>query len=155
MWVPPFGNPRVKGYLRLTAAYRSLSRPSSATGAKASSLRSFMLDLRHSSLCNLVLSCSLCVLNLSLHEFCKTTFVPTYIFTRQNCFCNNLFSNLNSFPYCCLLNSFLLFSSQGTFLFTSLAGFPQSFPQNLSALRWAQVDSNHRPRAYQARALTA
>ena len=69
------------------------------------------------SLCNLVLSCSLCVLNLSLHEFCKTTFVPTYIFTRQNCFCNNLFSNLNSFPYCCLLNSFLLFSSQGTFLF--------------------------------------
>ena len=28
-WVPPFGNPRVNGYLHLTAAYRSLSRPSS------------------------------------------------------------------------------------------------------------------------------
>ena len=28
-WVVPFGNPRVNGYLRLTAAYRSLSRPSS------------------------------------------------------------------------------------------------------------------------------
>ena len=28
-WVPPFGNPRVNGYLRLTVAYRSLSRPSS------------------------------------------------------------------------------------------------------------------------------
>ena len=28
-WVPPFGNPRVKGYLHLTVAYRSLSRPSS------------------------------------------------------------------------------------------------------------------------------
>ena len=27
--VVPFGNPRVRGYLRLTAAYRSLSRPSS------------------------------------------------------------------------------------------------------------------------------
>ena len=27
--VPPFGNPRVKGYLHLTVAYRSLSRPSS------------------------------------------------------------------------------------------------------------------------------
>ena len=27
--VVPFGNPRVNGYLRLTAAYRSLSRPSS------------------------------------------------------------------------------------------------------------------------------
>ena len=28
-WVPPFGNPRIKGYLRLPVAYRSLSRPSS------------------------------------------------------------------------------------------------------------------------------
>ena len=28
-WVVPFGNPRVKGHLHLTAAYRSLSRPSS------------------------------------------------------------------------------------------------------------------------------
>ena len=28
-WVPPFGNLRVKGYLHLTGAYRSLSRPSS------------------------------------------------------------------------------------------------------------------------------
>ena len=27
--VPPFGNPRVTGYLRLAVAYRSLSRPSS------------------------------------------------------------------------------------------------------------------------------
>ena len=32
-WVPPFGNPRIDGYLRLIVAYRSLSRPSSATGA--------------------------------------------------------------------------------------------------------------------------
>ena len=28
-WVVPFGNPRIKGYLHLHAAYRSLSRPSS------------------------------------------------------------------------------------------------------------------------------
>ncbi len=34
-WVPPFGNPRVKGYWPLTAAYRSLSRPSSPLMAKA------------------------------------------------------------------------------------------------------------------------
>ena len=39
--VPPFGNLRVNGYLLLTAAYRSLSRPSSAPDAKASSLYSF------------------------------------------------------------------------------------------------------------------
>ena len=31
--VVPFGNPRVKGYLHLTAAYRSLSRPSSPVRA--------------------------------------------------------------------------------------------------------------------------
>ena len=35
-WVVPFGNPGVKGYLHLTRAYRSLSRPSSPPRAKAS-----------------------------------------------------------------------------------------------------------------------
>ncbi len=34
--VTPFGNPRVKAYLPLTVAYRSLSRPSSPFGTKAS-----------------------------------------------------------------------------------------------------------------------
>ena len=38
--VPPFGNLRVNAYLQLTAAYRSLSRPSSAPDAKAFPLRS-------------------------------------------------------------------------------------------------------------------
>ena len=38
--VSPFGNLRVDGYLLLTAAYRSLSRPSSAPDAKSFSLRS-------------------------------------------------------------------------------------------------------------------
>ena len=39
--VSPFGNPGVYGYLLLTAAYRSLSRPSSAPDAKAFPLRSY------------------------------------------------------------------------------------------------------------------
>ena len=39
--VSPFRNRRVKGYLLLTAAYRSLSRLSSALSAKASTLRSY------------------------------------------------------------------------------------------------------------------
>ena len=39
--VAPFGNLRVTGYLLLTVAYRSLSRPSSAPDAKAFPLRSF------------------------------------------------------------------------------------------------------------------
>ena len=45
MRVSPFGNLRVVAYLQLTAAYRSLSRPSSAPDAKAFPLRSFQLDL--------------------------------------------------------------------------------------------------------------
>ena len=40
-WVAPFGNLRVNGYLLLTVAYRSLSRPSSAPDAKAFPLRSY------------------------------------------------------------------------------------------------------------------
>ena len=43
--VSPFGYLRVYGYLLLTAAFRSLSRPSSAPDAKAFPLRSFQLDL--------------------------------------------------------------------------------------------------------------
>ena len=39
--VAPFRNPRINGYLLLPAAYRSLSRPSSAPDAKAFPLRSY------------------------------------------------------------------------------------------------------------------
>ena len=44
MQVAPFGDPRISGYLLLPAAYRSLSRPSSAPSAKASALRSSSFD---------------------------------------------------------------------------------------------------------------
>jgi hypothetical protein len=37
--VAPFGNPRIKGCLHLPEAYRSLPRPSSPAGAKASTVR--------------------------------------------------------------------------------------------------------------------
>ena len=43
--VPPFGYLRISGYLLLPAAFRSLSRPSSAPSAKASALCSYSLDL--------------------------------------------------------------------------------------------------------------
>ena len=42
--VSPFRHPRLNGYLLLPAAFRSLSRLSSALSAKASTLRSFLLD---------------------------------------------------------------------------------------------------------------
>ena len=53
--VSPFGNLRVVGYLHLSAAYRSLSRPSSAPDAKAFTLRSSSLILFYlgSKLCEL------------------------------------------------------------------------------------------------------
>ena len=38
-WVSPFRNPRIKVHLQLPVAYRSLSRLSSAPGAKAFALR--------------------------------------------------------------------------------------------------------------------
>jgi hypothetical protein len=38
-WVPPFGHLRIKGCLHLPGAYRSLPRPSSPSGAKASPMR--------------------------------------------------------------------------------------------------------------------
>ena len=45
MRVSPFRHLRIKGYLLLPAAFRSLSRLSSAPSAKAFPLCSFLLDL--------------------------------------------------------------------------------------------------------------
>ena len=45
MGVSPFGYLRINGYLLLPAAFRSLSRLSSSLSAKASTLRSYWLDL--------------------------------------------------------------------------------------------------------------
>ena len=50
--VSPFRDPRISGYLLLPAAYRSLSRLSSALSAKASALRPTLLDLSYGSLRN-------------------------------------------------------------------------------------------------------
>ena len=45
--VSPFGNLRIEAYLQLPAAYRSLSRPSSAPCAKAFALCSSSLELSY------------------------------------------------------------------------------------------------------------
>ena len=50
MWIAPFGYLRIKVCLQLPAAFRSLPRPSSASDAKAFSLRSYQLD--HFELCS-------------------------------------------------------------------------------------------------------
>ena len=48
--VAPFGYPRIKSYLPIPAAFRSLSRPSSPPGAKASALRPSLLSFARTSL---------------------------------------------------------------------------------------------------------
>ncbi len=45
--VSPFGNLRIKSYLPIPEAYRSLSRPSSPPRAKASPVYSFLLSSTH------------------------------------------------------------------------------------------------------------
>ena len=45
VWVPPFRHLRINGHVPLPAAFRSLSRLSSALSAKASALCPFLLDL--------------------------------------------------------------------------------------------------------------
>ena len=45
--VAPFGRPRIKACLPLPEAYRSLPRPSSPSGAKASIVRPYALDQKN------------------------------------------------------------------------------------------------------------
>ena len=52
--VAPFGYPRIKGYLLLPVAFRSLSRPSSPPRAKASTVCPCLLSARRTSTCGLI-----------------------------------------------------------------------------------------------------
>ena len=61
-WVVPFGNPRIKGYLLLPQAYRSLSRPSSPPRAKASTRRPNLLSPFNTNTYHY----ALCIINYAL-----------------------------------------------------------------------------------------
>ena len=118
-------------YLPFPAAYRSLSRPSSAPSAKAFALRPFSLDLYSLQIplySRIILSKIGCY-------FGNCSFLPIN---------ENLFINLLKL-YFALFYLFyrVLFSFQGS---------PRSL-HHISMMWWAQMGSNHRPRAYQARAL--
>ncbi len=54
--VSPFGNLRIKGYLHLPEAYRSLSRPSSPLRAKASAIRPYLTFLFILNVCKINLT---------------------------------------------------------------------------------------------------
>ena len=170
--VPPFGNLRINGYLLLPAAYRSLSRPSSAPGAKAFPLCSYQLGLLLKS-SNLVLK-----FVASLHANRKSfevfplpfTFVMIPSLESTTCFTERpsiislslkifLFLSYTHFSILVYVSiCFLLFIFQcsfSAFKYRSTQYIPiHCIHLYLKILWWAQVDSNHRPRAYQARALT-
>ena len=139
-------------YLQLPAAFRSLSRPSSAPDAKAFTLCSFSLEL-------IVLLLFLNCLSFFLKQiFAAIGFlipycfffhlsVKLYSFSRMFTLLERLNQSLNFVLF------YLFVSTQSNF---SLNLFPYSFVKVLAAFAaWSVwMDSNHRPRAYQARALT-
>ena len=94
--VPAFGHPRIIRYVLLPAAFRSLSRPSSAPSAKAFTLCPYSLDLY------LVLSFIEIVVSTSQLFFLKKTCLVLY------------FLPLCSFHFCAF---YMIFSFLGS-LFT-------------------------------------
>ena len=81
MSVSTFGNLRIEAYLQLPAAYRSLSRPSSAPDAKAFTLCSYSLELPS----EFFFSCSLELLEFHWticfgFHFAVKRFDPFYVF---------------------------------------------------------------------------
>ena len=161
MEVSLFGNLRVEAYLQLTAAYRSLSRPSSAPCAKAFTLCSCSLELSLLS-SSLLLNClsfikqiMISVINSSVKRFYPFAFWILSSTFRWNCNLPKLerpwFLLISiSFNLCPLICSFLTLQY---FIRFSMNIFLKTI-HCIVFKWWAQVDSNHRPRAYQARALT-
>ena len=86
MWVSPFRYPRIKGYLLLPVAFRSLSRLSSALSAKASTLRSFQLNLLiRVRVCSLIYVRSVGRLGLgSFNVFTKFILLHCFNFDNNN-----------------------------------------------------------------------
>ena len=171
MWVSPFRNLRIKAYLQLPAAYRSLSRLSSAPSAKAFALRPYSLDrfygfpFRYSSRKSNPLILHLPTKKFSVFEIAVSnyiyflSFAVTIQFSRCKLGANlrRKFANISQVK--CWANSCLEppFIDGLYFAFASYKPLHPAASGRSSCFHkkwWAQVDSNHRPRAYQARALT-
>ena len=150
-----FGDPCVFVCLRLNTAFRSLPRPSSALSAKASTACPYLL--------NLLLSCAYSSYFRSYHYLLGKIFLRL---CQKN-------SSLIFFPFL-KFDKLLLCNFQRTFHILRCDGDkeirtpdPLLARQVLSQLSytpilttynlkwWAEVDSNHRPHAYQACALTS
>ena len=109
MRVPPFGYPRIAGYLLLPVAFRSLSRPSSAPDAKAFPLCSFSLELLCISWIQLFSCLNCCVSHLQLLSFFASGKIVSFYPPERPDFFNLVFSLcflLCLFVCCYLIPSF-------------------------------------------------
>ena len=138
-WVSPFGYQGIYACLRLPLAFRSLPRPSSALGALASTLCSSLLNSRARMSFDIVdpetnrfLICS------SVRPVSSLSQIFHSSFTDQ--------SQL-------VFKDFSLFSSLPCAVVKVHGRFPVPFSR-VSLEWWVAMDSNHRPHAYQACALT-
>ena len=112
MWVSPFRYLRIKGYLLLPVAFRSLSRLSSALSAKASTLRSFLLDLVYSfySVRNWVFAFNNADRIASILNFRSFGLVVNFVYDILGCLDKKSFSSKSS-----------VWSFQGTIAFRAMA----------------------------------
>ena len=134
--VSPFGDLRIEAYLRLPAAFRSWSRPSSANGALASTLCSSLLDF-------LLLRPFFFLSPVTASGLTSDFRLPTSLFRFGLRFLTFDWSSRKThFFFSVQLSRF------GAFVFSTKA-------VKACALWWVAMDSNHRPLAYQASALTS
>ena len=95
-WVIPFGDLRIKGYLHLNGAFRSLSRPSSPPRAKASTVCPCLLSLSMTQFSKLIIKQLIinlaCRIDISLacsYFFCYFTFLKLSNTSKILCLMNN------------------------------------------------------------------
>ena len=156
-WVAPFGNLRVKGYLLLTVAYRSLSRPSSAPDAKAFPLRSFQLDLSNHLL---ILKVELCRQFNRIFEIVIVTHLYDVPQLKLKIRSFKLYVQKTSLLPCLSLLHYIVQFSRFD-LPTAFAArfedlsYARSSNPTTTVVWWARVGSNHRPYDYQSYALAS
>ena len=145
-WVSPFRYLRIKGYLLLPEAFRSLSRLSSALSAKASTLRSFLLDLVYSfySVRNWVFAFNNADRIASILNFRSFGLVVNFVYDILGCLDKKSFSSKSS-----------VWSFQGTIAnFVRIRNcFAISVKRNVLQFQWRWWDSNSWPPACKAGAL--
>ena len=100
--VPPFGYPRILAYLQLPAAFRSLSRPSSAPNAKASSVCSSSLELPRIVFCPILSRFSFFARIAVFHTCSFFGKIVFFYPVRKNLILRRISSPLLMFPLLCL-----------------------------------------------------